>query len=170
MSYASASDVSGLVHNLLGPLGTFLTSTSPTLSDVDGWLTSGCSIINAHLASRGYGPISSTSEAYGMATQANALWAAAMAEDSRLNARVSADERTRGEMFLRQFWKLIDVLTAMDLSRMGVSQVSKAFAGGISYASKQTYEGDTDRIPGRFNRGQFRNSEALTPAGNSSAS
>ena len=81
----------------------------------------------------------------------------------------SADERTRADMFKRDFEWHLDLLLGLDLSRAGVSQVSQAYAGGISKSDKSTVEADTDRMTPRFSRGMYDNAEALRP-GPSSAS
>lgn len=170
MAYASASDVAALTHNLLGSFNNFATSTSPTLAQVDSWLSTGCAVIESELATKGYGAIGTTSAAYGLAQQANALFAAAFAEDTRVNTRLGADERTRGDVFMKRFDALIARLTKMDLSRMGVSQTSQAYAGGISQSDKDTVVADTDRVSPRFFRGMTRNREAMYPTDNNSAS
>lgn len=169
MAYASSSDVGGLCRNLLGNLPDFTQSSSPTLTQVDSWLSSGCAVINSFLASHGYGAIPAGAAAYGVAQQANALYAAWMAERSRINARVSADERTRADMLKKDMEYHLDLLKMMDLSQAGVSQTSRVYAGGISKADKSTVEGDSDRVVPRFRRGMFSNKDARSP-GDTSAS
>lgn len=165
MSYCTTCDVYSLVHTLVAPASAFDTSTCPSLSDVTTWVTAGSSAIDTQLASNGYGPIPANSTAYALAGQCNALFAALFAEESRTNARVSADERTRGDRFKRDYEALMKVLVAMDLSRAGVSSLSggRAYAGGISVSDRATVESDTDRVQPRFRRGQFRNPGTLLP-------
>ncbi len=166
MSYASASDVSSLTRHLLGSASTFDTSSSPTLVEVTVWLSSGSSIINAKLASKGYDAIGATSLAYEFARQANALYGAYIAERSRLSARVSKQENTRGDVFKSDFEDMLEMLVGLDLSRMGVGRSlgpPTPFAGGISREDKENYEADTDRIAPRFARGMFENSETQKP-------
>ena len=160
MAYANASQVYAHVFSLVKPASEFDANTCPSLAEVNIWLTGGCAVINAHLAGAGYGAIPTTSAAYDLATAANALYGAWMAERSRVNARVSAGERTRADMFKRDFEFHLEQLLTLDLSRTGVTQTSVAFAGGISKASKDSYNSDTDRVPGRFKRGMFRNPES----------
>ena len=170
MPYASASDVAAICHNLIGNIPNFTTTTCPTLVQVNVWLTTGCAVINSQLASKGLSSISTTSEAYGVAQQANAAYAGWWAERSRISARVSKDERSRADMLKDDFDALMEVLLGLDLSRMGVTQTSTAYAGGISVSDKSTVQSDTDRVKPRFSRGMLRNLDAPEPAEQSSAS
>ena len=160
MGFCTTCHVYSHVYSLVKPASAFDTSTCPSLSEVEQWITTGCAVISTHLSSMGYGAPAAGTAIYEMLGQANALWAAALAEDSRISARISADERTRGDRFMLQFTRLMDRVVGMDLSRAGLSQTSVAFAGGISKSSKDSYNSDTDRVPSRFVRGQFRNPEA----------
>lgn len=168
MAYASASDVSSLVPHLLGDTASAFdnTSTSPTLDQVNAWLSSGCSLINSKLATKGYDAIGATAPAYEFARQANTLYVAWMAERSRLSARVSKQENTRGDVFKDDFEDMLEMLIGLDLSRMGVSRSYKPpenYAGGISQSDKEDYEADSDRIAPRFARGMFKNAETQDP-------
>ena len=168
MAYAAASDVGALCRNLLGSASDFSTSSSPTLAAVTTWLSSGCAGINGTIGSRGYGVIPATSGAYDIAKQANAIYAAWMAESSRTNARTAPGDRTRADNFKKDFQTFLDVLKMLDLSSLGVTQTGRVWTGGISVADKDGAEGDTDRVVPRFNRGQFRNTEAREPSGTDS--
>ena len=169
MGYCTTCQVYSHVFSLVKPASAFDTSTCPSLDDIEQWITTGCAVINTQLSTRGYGGPSSGTALYEMLGQANAFWAAALAEDSRVNARISADERTRGDRFYRQYEKLMAVLDKMDLSRLGLSQTSGVYAGGISWSDKSSVESNTDRVPGRFKRGQFRNPEAPNVADSSAS-
>lgn len=160
MGYCTTCQVYSHVFSLVKPASAFDTSTCPTLSDVENWITTGCAVINTYLSGKGYGAPSSGTAIYEMLGQANALWAAALAEDSRTNARISAEERTRGDRFYRQYEKLMAMFDKMDLSRAGLAQTSVAYAGGISRSDKDSVSSNTDRVPGRFKRGMFRNPES----------
>lgn len=152
MAYAAASDVGALCANLLGSASEFESSTSPTLTQVNSWLSSGCAAINARYG----GAIPATSNAYELARQANALFAAWFAERSRVNTRVAANERTRADMFKRDFDAVIEMLDLLDYDELGVDAgTSAAWAGGISRADKQTYEANSDRVKPRFSRGML---------------
>lgn len=170
MAYASASDVSALTRNLIGAASAFDTTTCPTLAQVNVWLTTGCAVINSRLAGMGYDALTSGTGPYEVAQQANACYAAWFAERSRQNARTSADERARADIFKEDFESLMEILLEMDLSRSGATQTSRAYAGGISLSDKDTVESDTDRTPSRFVREMFANREAGHPIANTSAS
>ena len=170
MAYANASHVYSHVYALIKPASEFDSSTCPSLAEVNTWLTGGCAVINARLAGNGYGAIPATSAAYDLAVSANALYAAWMAERSRISARISADERTRADMFKKDFEFHMDMLLGLDLSRTGVSQTSTAYAGGISKSDVASIESNSDRVAPRFKRGQFANPESGRSSDYSSAS
>ena len=170
MSYASASDVSVLTPHLLNGASVFDTSTSPTLATVNVWLSSGCAIINAKLATHGYGAIPAGNVVYGLAQQAEASYAAWWAERSRLSARVARDENTRDTAFRKDFFSLLDQLALMDLSLLGISRTSAPpsdYAGGISVSDRDANAADSDIVQPRFARDMFSNAEVLAPAGTS---
>lgn len=157
MAYASASDVAALTMNLVGGQYTYDVSTSPTITQVNVWLSTGCALIEATVGARGFGSIPPSSPAWGIAQQANALYGAWFAERSRTLARVSADERTRAEMFKKDFQETLKMLAEMDLARLGVSQTSLVYAGGISQADKDEVASDEDRVTPRFVRDMLTN-------------
>lgn len=166
MAYASSSDVGILSPHLLAGASDFSSSSSPTQTAVNSWLSSGSAIINAKLASKGYSSIGATSGAYGIAQQTNALYGAWMAEISLVSARVAKSENTRADMFKKNFWDLLDMLCELDLSNMGVGRGNAPpanYGGGISRSDKDTTESDSDRVTPRFERGQFENIDTLMP-------
>ena len=166
MAYASGTDVASLCRNLVGSASSFDTSTSPNLTQVNLWLSSGCALINSIIGSRGFGAIPTTSAAYDFARDANALYAAWRAESSRISARVAPGERTRADKFKQDFNDALGELKTMDLSRLGVSVANwQIYAGGISVADRDSVEADSDRVTSRFIRGMFRNKETIEPSG-----
>lgn len=169
MAYATACHVFAHCYSLVKPASAFDTTTCPTLAEVTQWLTTGCAVINTHLAARGYSTPAADSSLYEMLGQANALWAAALAEDSRVSARISADERTRGDRFYSQFEKLMKTVDTLSLGYLGLTQTSKAYAGGISVSDRELVSSNTDRVPPRFKRYDGRNPEAGHRDGSSSS-
>lgn len=174
MTYASASDVAALTKNLVSGASVYATSTSPTLSQVNVWLMTGCAVINTRLAVLGYDAIPVTSAAYGLAQQAEACYGAWMAERSRTNPRTGDEESTRAAMFRSDFEFLMKQLEGA-IDRLGVPFLSRAstarvYAGGISRSDKSSRESDSDRVSPRFARGQFDNPESLRPDSVTSAS
>jgi len=168
-AYAAASDIAGMCRNLLGPATGFGTSTSPTLANVNSYLSSGCGIIESTLSSKGYDvPVAEGTAARDWLRNLNMLYAAGMAELTRINITLTPGERTRGQVFLDMFWKQLAEFTKMDLTTLGVTRGSTkgtVFVGGISEASKDAYNTDTDRIAPRFARGMFTTEGVLMPAG-----
>ena len=165
MAYASPSDVAAYCRNLLGPEPDFSDATSPNRTAVTNWLSSACALINTNLASRGYGTIGTTSMAYDIARDISALYAAWQAERSRTTARVTNEERTRADMFKRDYNDQLKALLGMDLSMAGVTVTGGAYAGGISVSDKDDQESDTDRVQPRFVRGIGRDQTLPNPAG-----
>ena len=166
MAYSSASDVAILCPHFLNGASDFSTTSSPTLAAVNSWLSSGCAVINAKLASVGYDAIGTNSAAYEFARQANAFYGAYMAERSRLSARVNKQENTRSDQFRDDFEDMLKMLVGLDLSRMGVTRGAAPpanYAGGISISDKQEFEDDADRVAPRFGRGMFDNQETIQP-------
>ena len=170
MAYCAASDVAALVRNLIPGASDFTTSTCVTSAQVSAWMSTGCAVIEAELGGLGYSAIPATSQAYGIAQQANAIYAAWMAERRFTTQAIAPGERTRADRFKEDFEFLMDTLKSLPLSRLGVTQTSVAYAGGISQSDKQTVASDGDREPARFFREQFRNPLDLYPRENPSAS
>lgn len=165
MAYASASDVAALCQSLLGPNANFTTSTSPTLTEVSSWLSGGCAILEAKIASRGYAiPVTAATTAYDWIKDLNALYAAAKAESSRTAATVSVTERTRGQVFMKDFWDQLKQLISVDMTMMGLERDAEVpvYVGGIDQDEKD------DRADGmvapRFRRGQFKFTGTLDPS------
>ncbi len=168
MGYCTACDVYAIVKNLILPSGSFDANTCPTINDISSFISSGCSVIETELADAGFtSGIPITSQAYGMATTINALFAAWLAEDSRLSAMVQAGERTRADVFLKQWQTMLNLLSTRDLSRAGVPATGAAYSGGISVSDKQTVSGNIDRVKPRFTRGFGHNPAAGWPSDNS---
>ncbi len=167
MAYTAASAVAALTKNLVGGKN-FTDSSCPTLTQVDDWLSTGCSLIEVELANHGYDAIPATSRAYGLAAQVNAVYAAWMAERSRNNARGAAGERTRADLFREDYERLLKTLINADLSRLGVpllgstdsATAATPYAGGIHADDKATVASDTNRVRPRFGRDMFRNPDA----------
>ena len=170
MAYCPSSSVAALTRNLVAGACDYDSSTSPNQAQVNSWLSSGCALINNRLGSAGYSAIPATSGAYDLAAQANALYAAWMAERSRINARTTADERTRADMLKKDFEYMLAALVGDDLSRVGVSQSGTVYAGGISHSDKDSVKGDSDRIAPRFTSGQFRHPQNTSNPGGFTAS
>jgi len=158
VSYAAASDVAGHCQNILDGTDNFTMSTCPTLSDVNAWLSSGCSIIETVLTANRYSvPPASSTSVYGWLRDLNALFGAARAEMSRSNVTLAPGERTRGQVFLAEFWSGVKQLTTLDLTGVGLSRsgTGTIYTGGISIAAKDAFESDSDRVSPRFRRGMF---------------
>jgi hypothetical protein len=165
VSYAAASDVADYTPGLL-PDGNFTTTTIPNKAAVERFLSAGCAMIETQLQAAGYGvPVPSNSRVYDQVVDLEALYAAGRAETVRMTSRVAATERTRGQFFNKLFQDGLGELLEMDLSRAGLSPISKAYAGGISVSDKESAEDDGDRVKPRFERDQFRHEGVDRPSG-----
>ncbi len=178
MAYASASGVAAYTRNLLGPDKIYTESSCPTLNSIDGWLSSGCSVIETVLSGAKYTtPVPTTAGVYGWVSELNALWAAAHAELSRTNVTLSPGERTRGQVMLEYFWSELEKLilgiggNGNDLTLVGLTRTSvgKLYVGGISVSDKQLWESDTDRVTPRFATGLFSFPGTIKPTARSSS-
>lgn len=172
MAYSSASQVAALTRNLIAPSKAFTLSTCPTLTEVNAWLSSGCSLIEMKLAGCGYSvPAASGTLIYDHLAHLNAIYAAAWAHNSRMSATVTADERTLGDRYLSTFKEELGMLCENDLTQVGLSRVSNRdlYAGGISVSDKQAQESDTDRVKPRFSRSMGAFPGVINP-GNTTAS
>lgn len=169
MAYASASDVAALTKNLAGGESTFTESSSPTLAQVETWLSTGCALINAKLLNQGYGALTTAQgAAYELAKTVNALYAGWLAERSRTNARSNPGENTRADMLKEDFEWHLEQLMGFDFGQFGMSKSSRrarAYAGGISVADKDTVRDNTDRVAGKFSRGMTGDPERIDPSG-----
>lgn len=168
MAYCAASAVSALCSNLIKPSNSFTPSTCPTLSEVQQWMSSGCSLIELKLATCGYStPAASGTVIYDHLSHLNTLYAAAWAHNSRMTATVTADERTTGDRYLMAFKKGLGGLCENDLTLAGLSRVSSRdlYAGGISVSDKQVRESDSNRVSPRFSRDMFDFPGTVDPSG-----
>ncbi len=167
LAYASASDVEVHCRNLLSGVAGFTTSTSPTLSEVNSFISSGCGIIETTLAGWGYSvPVATTATARVWLRDLNAFYATSRAEMSRTNVILGPGERTRGQMYETMFWDGLNRLRGMDLTIAGVARGGGGvmYVGGTSIAGKSTQEEDTDRVTPRFHRGIFTGPGILQPS------
>jgi hypothetical protein len=159
MAYSTCAQVAALIPNLLNSASSFDgldTSIRPTSAQLVTFMSSGCALINAHLAGMGYStPIGATVGIYGYLSDLEANYVAYRAEMARSSPRTAAGERGRTESFKKAFDDGLKALAGMDLSRGGVDVSSKFYAGGISEDDKETVVTDTDRVHPRFHRDVF---------------
>lgn len=144
--------------NLITGASNFSTTSTPTLAQVNKWLTSGCGIINSRLQMKGYSiPTDTTLAVYDELAQLNTLYACAQAEKARTNVRLTIGERTRGQLFEKDFWDELNKFIQQDLSRAGLTYAHAGYAGATSQSDKATVAANSDRVPSRFFRREFSN-------------
>lgn len=167
MAYCSASDVFSYSQNLAHGQPTFNAETLPTLNQVTRFMSSGCAAIHTKMAEAGWDtPVASGTDLYERLIDLNALFAAGRSELTRVNVTVGPGERTRGQIFLDLFKMELDELVNSNLAEIGgevSSTDGEIFVGGISVASKDSYDDDSDRVQPRFKRNQFKFSESQYP-------
>ena len=172
MSYGKTTGVAALCFNVLSGSTDFSAISAPTLTQVEGWLSSGCAIIESTLSGAGYSVPVSSGTVYDWLGQLNELYAVAQVEKARTNISLAPGERTRGQVYEDDFWKGLDRLLARDLTAVGVSRRSGdlVYVGGVSIDDKDEYTSDTDMVGPRFARGMFRFPGTLRPDALTSAS
>jgi len=167
MAYCSASDVFGFSKNLAHGNPMFNSETDPDLNEVQRYMTSGCAAIHTELVKAGWSvPVASGTDLYDKLTDLNAMFAAGRAELSRVNTVIGPGERSRGQIFLDMFKEEMASLVESNLAEIGgevSSTDGEIFVGGISQDSKDTYYDNSDRVPSRFKRNQFKFPETQYP-------
>ena len=172
MGYCTTTDVAALCTHLTSGCPSFGSDTQPTETEVVGFISTGSEFINTLLLGHGYTIPGSTNSVFHTMTQANALYAAALAERSKTTALVAPGENTRADMMWKDFERLMGYIGiemgGLDLSTAGLgTDQAGPYAGGISKADVESIESDTDRVVPRFVRGQFRFTGANRPRGKS---
>jgi len=173
MGYCITTDVAALCTALTAGCPDFAGNTQPTQDEVTGFISTGSAFINTLLKGNGYTIPGSTNDVFHTLTQANAFYAAALAERARTTTIVGPGESTRADMMWKDFDRMMGYLGievgSLDLSSAGLGAVNEAgpYAGGISKADVESVESDDDRVVPRFVRGQFRSGDASRPRGKS---
>lgn len=179
MGYCETTDVAALVSQIVSGSADFGTNTNPTKAQVQAFVSSGCALLDTLTQGNGYTPPASSNAIYGIYKQANALYAAALAERRRTVDQTAPGVKSRSDLLWADFKFHIGLLfgteaaTALDLASAGLATNSTAgpYAGGISIDDIESQEDDTDRVPARFVRGMSsRFTDTLGPSKISSKS
>lgn len=130
MAYAAPSDVAALVPDLLAGSPAFSAATSPTLAQVEAWLSAGCTMLEGLIASWGYQlPLSPA--AAEQVRMANALYAAMWAELSHVTPILALGERTRAQVIRDFLQQEVSRLSQLDWRPLGLQPVARLqFTGG----------------------------------------
>lgn len=167
MAYCSASNVFSYVKNLIRGEVRFSEDSDPTLNEITWYMSTGCATIHTELSKNGWTvPAASGTALYDKLSDLNALYAAARAELSRVNVTVQPGERTRGQVYLQMFENDLTKLVESDLADIGgelSTSDAEIYLGGVSEDNKDTYYDNTDRVPNRFRRSQFKFGESSYP-------
>lgn len=117
-AYGSLSGVEALNAHFVGG---YKENTTPSNSEVEGFLVDGYAAINFALAKAGYAvPISEEAAAYPSATRLNNLFAAASAEGSINTSIAGLGEKTRAQQLWEMYQSELKEFMRGDLSLVGV--------------------------------------------------
>lgn len=162
-AYAETADVAEFCANLIQNATDFSMTTTPPITAVINWLNRGAAMINDRLQSKGYAPPTDyTSDIWRELSDLNTFYAVARAEKARTNVRLAPGERTRGQVFQKDFDDGLKDLLSRDLSRAGLTYTHLGYVGGVSVSDKEAVISNQDRAPMRFSKNQFKNPRART--------
>jgi hypothetical protein len=168
VSYSGCQRVAELVTQLVNGASSIDglgTTVVPGSAAYVRWLSSGCSLIEGKLRGLGYDtPVPGTAAIYDYIADLEATYGAYRAELSRSSARVSQGERTRADGLYQTFTKGLEMLTTMDLSRMGMTNTGKVYSGGQTQSDKDIDAGNSDMVQPRFSRNAFSGDFSSNPS------
>ncbi len=149
------SEVQALERHLTDS-GRFSTDTTPTLSDVETFITDTYYEIGTKLLDYGYAQTQTDADVLGVLQHFNALGACAKVELTQPSVGYKAGENTRYDRFYKEFEKVDKMIKSPAFERMGATKSyalsAGLSAGGISISDKETIETDTDHEPYFFSR------------------
>lgn len=163
MAFSTCTMVAALIPNLINGASNLdgLGDLRPASSEIRQFMSGGCSLIVATLASLGFNAPAAGGALYDFLGDIEANYAAWRAELSRSSPRVAKGERSRADDFRKAYEANLRQLKDMDLSMMGFTPKFSTgmgwYVGGISQAEKDSVESNTDRVQARFERDKFGN-------------
>jgi len=160
---ALLTDVS-MLNRHLTLSGSFGAQTHPTLEVVEQWINLSYSRIVGLLTKAGYSATQTNAQVLAILEQLNALDVSILIELAHpTTATGEANERFKTFMTMRkELEALVNSNAFADLGATAGSSATNIVtkASGISVADRETRAEDTDDIPNRFRRGQFRNPQS----------
>ena len=139
--------------------GTFTTASTPTLSQVETFLTMGSAEVAAILTSYGYAQAQTDSDVLTALERFNVYSAAELIELSRPSAGggfPQAEPVSRVQIFGAWRRQLRDLLKTGGLAELGAGRTHMLTAGGISISDKEAIEEDSDFEPYKFFHDEFQ--------------
>lgn len=116
-SYGSVAGVQAIV-----PAYRITAESNPSQAQVEAWLDEGRAEIERYIAGAGYVvPVEASAAAYASLTAANNLYGAAYVLRSRGIDPASGEQQSSSEAYLKDFYRRLDNLVAMDLTLLGLS-------------------------------------------------
>jgi hypothetical protein len=165
--YGSIAGVAAYVKRLTNTLGTFDTTTEPTLTEVEEFLNQASDMLNGWLAAAGYViPVTQADAVRVLDRYAN-LGAAGLTELSQRAGGYDAnDENRRENKFLNMFEKAEGYIQSGALGALGAGVVSNDLPSPLSGLSVGGVTADGARLRPIFKRRSFGNDPtAESPAG-----
>ncbi|KKM66885.1 hypothetical protein LCGC14_1476660 [marine sediment metagenome] len=158
------NEVKAMEQNLTED-GIFGSDTTPTLSQVEEFITDTYHEIGVYLVMDGYAKTQTDADVVGALQHYNSLGACAKIELTQPSVGYKAGENTRYDRFFTEFMKVKDLINSIAFERLGASRTWPASAGlsagGISIDDKNDIETDSDFEPYMFTKDKMRHPGSL---------
>ena len=119
------------VEAMLPVLGTLSGATTPTSTEVSGWLTDASAIIDRHVTGAGFAvPVASGATLYSELSSLANLYAAAQAVQARSIDSLTGDGEARSQTWLDRFYAQLKDIAGSDLSLLGATVIATPTAAG----------------------------------------
>jgi len=145
--------------------GVFDGDTTPTLSQVEKFITDTYDEMGVFLTEYGYAKSQTNADILGVLQHYNALGAAAKCELTQPSVGYKAGENTRYDRLFKEYIKVKDLIQSIGFQRLGATkswELSAALsAGGISISDKEVIEDDTDFEPYIFTKDIHRHPDIV---------
>ena len=143
------NEVSAMERHLTNKgIGAFDSDTTPTLSQVEEFITDIYYDMGLKLMSNGYAQVQTDADVLGALQRYNVFGACAQIELTQPSVGYKGGENTRYDRFFKEYDKLDSLLQTAGFERLGAVKSFELSAGlsagGISISDKETIETDTD--------------------------
>ncbi len=141
-------------------IGAFDSDTTPTLSQVEEFITDIYYDIGLKLTSYGYAQVQTDANVKGALQRYNVFGACAQIELTQPSVGYKGGENTRYDRFFKEYEKLDTLIQSVGFQRLGAVKSFELSAGlsagGISRSDKEVIETDTDFEPYMFDKDKMR--------------
>jgi hypothetical protein len=119
------------VEAILPVLGTLSGSTTPTSTEVGGWLTEGSAVIDRHVTGAGFAvPVAASATLYSELSSLANLYAAAQSMQARSIDNLTGAGEDRASIWLDRFYAQLKDIAASDLSLLGATVIPTPTTAG----------------------------------------